>query len=288
MSLYSLPALTNDSSLYRYIDQVNALPYLSESEEQALARRLVEKGDIDAAHQLVTSHLRYVVKIAMGYRHYGLSMLELISEGNIGLMQAVKKFDPKKGFRLSTYAVWWIKASIQEFVLKSWSLVKIGTTSAQKKLFFNLRRLKQGLVKLDNTSLTDDQVRHIATTLEVPEKEVIEMDRRLTSSDQSLNAPVIQDDSESGQLMDLLESEQESQEELLLAQQESHIRGNALKRALSLLNEREQQIIISRRLSDPAKTLDDLSKHFSVSRERVRQIENRAMEKLRQELLKDA
>jgi len=278
----SLPVLTGDSALSSYIERVSKLPYLSQEDEYMLAKRLVEKQDLDAAHQLVTSHLRLVVKIALGFRGYGLPLLEMISEGNIGLMQAVKKFDPEKGFRLSTYAIWWIRASIQEYILRSWSLVKIGTTAAQKKLFFNLRKLKNRLNKLDNKSLTPADVKTIATELSVNEDDVWEMDSRLSNSDQSLNSPISEYDEDSGEMLDLVAQDGDSHEVVLAESQDMSRKRQLLLRAMENLNEREREIITARRLSENPSTLDDLSQSYGISKERVRQIENRALEKMQE------
>ena len=281
MTHFALPALSADTGLSAYIEKVNRFPYLSQEEEYMLAKRWSESGDIAAAQKLVTSHLRYVVKIAMSFRGYGLPILDIISEGNIGLMQAVKKFDPEKGFRLSTYAMWWIKASIQEHVLKSWSMVKIGTTAAQKKLFFNLRRLKGQLLKLDDSSLSPSDVKAIACELDVTEREVKEMDSRLSQADASLNVPLARDNAmESGEMLDLVEEQRENQEFMLAENDDYTHKKQLFQRALSALNEREKVILYQRRLTEPAATLEELSQKFGVSRERVRQIEARAMEKL--------
>lgn len=282
ISTASLPALSGDSALSSYMDKVNKLPYLTQEEEYMLARRLHEDQDLDAAHQLITSHLRLVVKIAMGFRGYGLPLLEMISEGNIGLMQAVKKFDPEKGFRLSTYAIWWIRASIQEYVLKSWSLVKIGTTAAQKKLFFNLKKLKNSLHKLDNSALSPEDVKTIARELDVPERDVTEMNLRLSYTDKSLNTPISADDENSGDILDMVASEEENQEYILGESQELARKRRLFSMAMTNLNEREREIISARRMSDNPTTLEDLSQSYGISRERVRQIENRAMEKMQE------
>lgn len=276
----ALPALT-EAGLSRYMNEVNQLPYLTEEEELALANRWKNEKDIEAAHKLVTSHLRLVVKLAFGYRGYGLPLMELIAEGNIGLMQAVKKFSPEKGFRLATYAIWWIKASIQEYILRSWSLVKIGTTAAQKKLFFNLRRLKRKLNKLDNTSLAPHEIKTIAHELNVSEGDVVEMDSRL-GHDQSLNAPAFssEDDHASGELIDYLEEDKESHEELLANHADMSYKQHLFQKALTTLNTREKDIITARRLKETPTTLEDLSTTYHISRERVRQIEVRALEKL--------
>jgi RNA polymerase sigma-32 factor len=278
----SLPVLNGDSTLSSYIERVSKLPYLSQEEEYMLARRLIEKQDLDAAHQLVTSHLRLVVKIALGFRGYGLPLLEMISEGNIGLMQAVKKFDPEKGFRLSTYAIWWIRASIQEYILRSWSLVKIGTTAAQKKLFFNLRKLKNRLHKLDNKALTPADVKTIAAELSVNEDDVWEMDSRLSNSDQSLNSPISEYDDNSGELLDLVAQDGDSHEVVLAENQDVFRKKQLLSLAMKQLNQREREIIMARRLSETPATLDYLSQFYGISKERVRQIENRAVEKLQE------
>ena len=289
MTNVNLPALSSEGSLSRYLDEINKFPYLTQDEEYKLAKDWAESGDVKAAHQLVTSHLRLVAKIAMSYRHYGLPVIELISEGNIGLMQAVKKFDHQKGFRLSTYAMWWIKASIQEYVLRSWSLVKIGTTAAQKKLFFNLKRLKNNLIKVDDSVLAPDQIKYIANELEVSEQEVREMDSRLMQGDASLNAPLIgQDESSTAQMQDLVEEESANQEIMLVESDEADHRHQMLMTAMSTLNEREKSILQARRLLDDPETLEELSQRFGVSRERIRQIENRAMEKLQQAVLEQA
>lgn len=282
MTSMALPVLSSESGLASYMDKINKFPYLTQEEEYNLAKKLYEEGDIEAAHKLVTSHLRLVVKIANGFRGYGLPMLEIISEGNIGLMQAVKKFDPEKGFRLSTYAIWWIKASIQEYVLKSWSLVKIGTTAAQKKLFFNLRRMKNRLDKLDNNALSPEEVKMIATELEVGESDVIEMDLRLSASDKSLNSPILSSDEDSGELIDMVASDADNHEIILVENDDMRHKRSLFSRALKALNPREREIIVARRLKETPETLDNLSKVYNISCERVRQIENRAMEKLQQ------
>lgn len=280
MSSVALPILSGDTTLSGYMEKVNAFPYLTQEEELDLAKKWSENGDVDAAHKLVTSHLRLVAKIAFGYKNYGLPVLELISEGNMGLMQAVKKFDPEKGFRLSTYAMWWIKASIQEYVLHSWSLVKIGTTAAQKKLFFNLKKMKNRLQKIDNKALSPDDVAEIAGELKVSEKEVLEMDSRLSQGDQSLNAPVLNHEEGSAEMIDLIESESESHELVLAESQDLERKRELFQAALKTLNEREQSIIMQRRMQEKPATLDDLSQQYGISRERVRQVENRAIEKL--------
>lgn len=266
-------------NLSRYLRETRNFPMLTPEEEVKLAEKWQDEKDLDAAHKMVTSHLRLVAKIAMGYRGYGLPVGELISEGNVGMMQAVKRFDPSKGYRLATYAMWWIRASIQEYILHSWSLVKIGTTAAQKKLFFNLRKLKGQMQALEEGDLHPETVEKIAKKLDVPEHEVVNMNRRLATNDHSLNAPMSQD-GESGQWQDLLPSEQDSQEEMLMDLDKSQKRGALLKGGMEALNEREQHIIAERRLKDKPSTLEELSKIYGISRERVRQIEVRAFEKL--------
>jgi RNA polymerase sigma-32 factor len=280
MSITRAPHLHNEASLDRYLKQIRAIPMLHEGEEYMLAKRLQEHNDVEAAHRLVTSHLRLVAKMASKYMGYGLPLNEMISEGNIGLMQAVKKFDPEKGFRLSTYAMWWIKASIQEYVLRSWSLVKMGTTAAQKKLFFNLKRLKSLLKSSEKGDLTSEHVKSIATTLDVSEDEVVHMNRRLMGADYSLNAS-LKSDEDGGEWQDWLESPEDNQETVLGNIQEYETRSSLLNKALLTLNEREKHIIRARRLSEPQATLEDLSHEFGISRERVRQIENRAFEKIK-------
>lgn len=275
----NLPVLSSDASLSRYLTEINAFPMLEKEEEYSLAKRWVDHGDVDAAHRLVTSHLRFVAKIAMGYRGYGLPVTDLISEGNIGLMQAVKRFDPDKGFRLSTYSMWWIKAAIQEYVLRSWSLVKVGTSAAQKRLFFNLRRLKNRLQDFAHGTLTPENVEKIAKELDVSEDDVISMDTRFSVSDQHLNAHVGGEDG-SGEYIDFLASDEDSQETALSEYQESSQRQKMLVTAMGTLADREQDILTKRRLSEPAVTLEELSQEYGISRERVRQIEVRAMEKL--------
>jgi RNA polymerase sigma-32 factor len=283
----NLPVLSSDASLSRYLDEINAFPMLEKEEEYSLAKRWVDHGDMEAAHRLVTSHLRFVAKIAMGYRGYGLPVSDLISEGNIGLMQAVKRFDPDKGFRLSTYAMWWIKAAIQEYVLRSWSLVKMGTSATQKRLFFNLRRLKHRLQSFTSGSLSPENVEKIARELDVSEDDVISMDTRFSVSDQHLNARVGGEDG-AGEYMDFLASEDESQENALVQRQESSQRQKMLVHAMKTLADREQDILTKRRLSEPAITLEELSQEYGISRERVRQIEVRAMEKLQSAITAEA
>ncbi|MBO0754129.1 MAG: RNA polymerase sigma factor RpoH, partial [Bradyrhizobiaceae bacterium] len=274
----ALPVITAESGLSRYLDEIRRFPMLEPQEEYMLAKRWREHGDRVAAHKLVTSHLRLVAKIAMGYRGYGLPIAEVISEGNVGLMQAVKRFEPEKGFRLATYAMWWIKAAIQEYILRSWSLVKMGTTANQKKLFFNLRKAKSRISALDEGDMHPDQVKLIAKRLGVTEQDVIDMNRRL-SGDASLNAP-IREDGDSGEWQDWLIDERDSQEATLVASEELDNRRAALSDALEVLNDRERRIFEARRLTDEPVTLEDLAVEFGVSRERVRQIEVRAFEKV--------
>ncbi len=271
-----------EGNLSRYLQEIRKFPMLAPEEELELSRRWRDSEDQDAAHKLVTSHLRLVAKIAMGYRGYGLPVGELISEGNVGMMQAVKRFDPDRGFRLATYAMWWIRAAIQEYILHSWSLVKMGTTAAQKKLFFNLRRLKGQMQAIEDGDLQPDQVAKISRMLAVPEQDVVSMNRRLAAPDNSLNAPV-RADSE-GEWQDWLVDEGESQETVLAEQQEISGRRALLSGALKTLNERERHILIERRLKDNPTTLEDLSQQYNISRERVRQIEVRAFEKLQKSM----
>jgi RNA polymerase sigma-32 factor len=274
-----LPTLAGGSlGLSRYLEEIRKFPMLAPDEEYMLAKRWQERQDSDAAEQLVTSHLRLVARIAMGYRGYGLPIGEVISEGNVGLMQAVKRFDPEKGFRLATYAMWWIRASIQEYILRSWSLVKMGTTAAQKKLFFNLRRAKSQLQALDDGDLRPDQVKAIATKLGVPEDDVISMNRRL-GGDASLNAP-IRAESESGEWQDWLVDDTPTQEDRLVEDEELQRRRSYLSSAMSVLNDRERRVFEQRRLVEDPATLEELSEEFGVSRERIRQIEVRAFEKV--------
>jgi len=275
--------LTSDASLSRYLQDIRKFPMLEKGEEYMLAKAWQEYGDRDAAHKLVTSHLRLVAKIAMGYRGYGLPVSELISEGNLGMMQAVKRFDPERGFRLSTYAMWWIKAAIQEYILRSWSLVKIGTTAAQKKLFFNLRRIKGKLKALEEGGLHPDNVKKIADQLNVSEAEVMSMDQRMAGGDHSLNAPLKMDGE--GEWQDWLVDEEPDQETAYAESEELSMRRELMAEAMKTLNEREQDILTERRLKDDPKTLEDLSKVYKISRERVRQIEVRAFEKLQKAML---
>ena len=274
----ALPIMTAEGGLTRYLEEIRRFPMLEPQEEYMLAKSWREHGDRDAAHKLVTSHLRLVAKIAMGYRGYGLPIAEVVSEGNVGLMQAVKRFEPDKGFRLATYAMWWIKASIQEYILRSWSLVKMGTTANQKKLFFNLRKAKSKISALEEGDLRPDQVEIIAKRLGVTEQDVVDMNRRL-GGDASLNAP-IREDGDCGEWQDWLADDSESQETVMAAHEELDNRRQALSSALSVLNDRERRIFEARRLADDPVTLEELAEEFGVSRERVRQIEVRAFEKV--------
>ncbi|WP_339762284.1 RNA polymerase sigma factor RpoH [uncultured Hoeflea sp.] len=288
MAQVKLPSISaGENGLNRYLAEIRKFPMLEPQEEYMLAKRFLEHEDTKAAHKLVTSHLRLVAKIAMGYRGYGLPIGEVISEGNVGLMQAVKKFDPERGFRLATYAMWWIKASIQEYILRSWSLVKMGTTANQKRLFFNLRKVKSKIQAVEDGDLRPDQVAEIATKLNVSEEEVISMNRRL-SGDASLNAPIRASEGESGQWQDWLVDDSDSQEDMLVEQDQLDSRRAMLKSALDVLNEREKRIFEARRLRDDPITLEDLSGEFDISRERVRQIEVRAFEKVQDAVQKAA
>jgi len=278
----SVSLLSPDNNLGRYLDHIKKFPMLDADEEYVLAKDWLDKQDTKAAHKLVTSHLRLVAKIAMGYRGYGLPVADLIAEGNIGMMHAVKKFDPEKGFRLATYAMWWIKAAIQEFVLKSWSQVKIGTTASQKKLFFNLRKIKGKINALEDGDLSPNQVNHIAKTLDVAEDDVISMNRRMLGGDHSLNAQINRNDGEEAEWQDMLSDERDNQETQFVNNQEKNIRNKMMVEALQHLKLREKDIIIKRRLIDTPKTLEELSQEYKVSRERVRQIETRAFEKLQE------
>ena len=282
-----MPSLGGEQGLNRYLAEIKKFPLLTAEQEYMLAKRYAEHQDPEAAKQLVTSHLRLVAKIAMGYRGYGLPVSELIAEGNIGLMQGVKKFEPDRGFRLATYAMWWIKASIQEFILRSWSLVKMGTTAAQKKLFFNLRRMKKNLDAYEDSDLHPDQVRKIATDLGVSEQEVINMNRRMMmGGDASLNISFNEDGE--GQWQDLLEDNGPLQDQIVEDAQEASTRHALLVEAMDSLNERERHILTQRRLIDDPQTLEELSQEYNVSRERVRQIEVRAFEKLQKAMLRIA
>jgi RNA polymerase sigma-32 factor len=278
MSTSTLPVLTPEGGLSRYLQEIRKFPMLEADEEYMLAKAWKDHGDTDAAHKMVTSHLRLVAKIAMGYRGYGLPIAELISEGNVGMMQAVKRFEPEKGFRLSTYAMWWIRAAIQEYILRTWSLVKMGTTAAQKKLFFNLRKIKGQIEAIDEGDMTADQVKTISKKLGVTEDEVISMNRRLTAPDHSLNAPM-RAESE-GEWMDWLEDETPNQEAVYAENEELKSRRAMLENAMDVLNDRERHILTERRLRDEPLTLEELSQEYDISRERVRQIEVRAFEKL--------
>jgi len=285
--LVSIPSSGGEAGLNRYLSEIKKFPILAPEEEFMLAKRWREHGDTDAAAKLVNSHLRLVAKIAMGYRGYGLPVSELISEGNIGLMQGVKKFEPDRGFRLATYAMWWIRASIQEFILRSWSLVKMGTTAAQKKLFFNLRRMKNQIEAFEDGDMKPADVAKIATDLGVTEEEVISMNRRMGhGGDTSLNAPLKGDEGGEGQWQDFLVATDPLQDEILAEDEESRVRHNLLMDALEGLNEREKNILVERRLADEPKTLEELSQVYGVSRERIRQIEVRAFEKLQAGLLR--
>jgi RNA polymerase sigma-32 factor len=283
----NLPSVVSgEGGLSRYLEEIRRFPMLQPQEEYMLAKRYHEHDDTDAAHRLVTSHLRLVAKIAMGYRGYGLPIGEVISEGNVGLMQAVKKFEPERGFRLATYAMWWIKASIQEYILRSWSLVKMGTTANQKRLFFNLRKVKGRIQALNDGDLNPQQVSEIATRLKVSEEEVVSMNRRL-SGDASLNAPIRAAEGESGEWQDWLADESDSQEQMLVDRDELENRRAMLTGAMSALNDRERRVFEARRLSEDPITLEELSGEFDISRERVRQIEVRAFEKV-QAAVRDA
>jgi RNA polymerase sigma-32 factor len=281
----TIPALGGEQSLNRYLSEIKKFPILAPEQEYMLAKRFQEHGDTDAAAQLVTSHLRLVAKIAMGYRGYGLPVSELISEGNIGLMQGVKKFEPDRGFRLATYAMWWIRASIQEFILRSWSLVKMGTTAAQKKLFFNLRRMKARLDAFEDGDLTPENVQKIATDLGVTEADVVSMNRRMAmGGDTSLNVSMREDGE--GQWQDWLADDSPLQDSVVADQQEADVRHDMLMNAMGDLNDREKHILTERRLTDDPKTLEELSQVYGVSRERVRQIEVRAFEKLQRAMMR--
>ena len=281
-----LPTLSTEGGLARYLQEIRRFPMLTQKEEFTLAKQWTEQGDVEAAHKLVTSHLRLVAKIAMGYRGYGLPVGELISEGNIGMMQAVKRFDPDRGFRLATYAMWWIRAAIQEYILHSWSLVKIGTTAAQKKLFFNLRKIKGQIKAFEDGDLAQETVTEIARRLDVPEHEVVNMNRRLAAPDHSLNAPLRIDGD--GEWQDWLEDTTPNQETELAASEELSLRRQMLKTAMANLNDRERHILSQRRLTEEPMTLEELSQIYKISRERVRQIEVRAFEKVQEVMNKQA
>ncbi len=276
----SIPVTPGDN-LYAYMQQIKKFPFLTPEDEYMLAKRFKENGDTEAANSLVTSHLRLVAKIADGYNGYGLPQSEIISEGNIGLIQAVNKFEPDKGFRLSTYAIWWIRAAIQEYILHSWSLVKIGTTAAQKKLFFNLRKIKNKMEILENNELSEEQTEDIADKLSVSTKEVTDMNRRMSGQDQSLNAPLNDGEESSGEWLDWLQESSDNQEVRIGNDQDLSIKKRLLAKSFEVLNQREKTIISERRLKNRATTLEDLSQKFSVSRERIRQIEVNAIEKMR-------
>lgn len=286
ISSSTLPVLKGEGNLALYLREIRKYPMLDADEEYILAKAWREHGDLQSAHKLVTSHLRLVAKIAMGYRGYGLPLGDLIAEGSVGMMQAVKRFDPDRGFRLATYAMWWIRAAIQEYILHSWSLVKIGTTAAQKKLFFNLRRLKGELKAIDDGDLSAEQVHHISRRLDVSEEEVIQMNRRLIGGDQSLNAPIRRsgDGESDGEWQDWLVDPADNADARLGAEQEANKRRHLLGLAMDGLNPREREIIVARRLKENPETLEDLSKRFGVSRERVRQIEVQAFEKLQKNI----
>ncbi|MFM9844882.1 MAG: RNA polymerase sigma factor RpoH [Dongiaceae bacterium] len=285
-STRNLPTVVSESNLTRYLQEIRKFPMLEPQEEYMLAKSWREHGEVDAAHKLVTSHLRLVAKIAMGYRGYGLPLNELISEGNVGMMQAVKRFEPERGFRLATYAMWWIRAAIQEYILHSWSLVKMGTTAAQKKLFFNLRKMKNQIKAVEEGDLTPEHVTKIATELNVAEDDVVQMNRRLAAPDHSLNAPLRIDGD--GEWQDWLVDETASQEITLSESQEYSQRKKLLEKALKVLNPRERRILMERRLKEEPTTLEDLSKEYNISRERVRQIEVRAFEKLQKAIRNSA
>ena len=280
----NLPVLSGDIGLKNYLEEIKKFPMLSAEEEYTLANRWQVHKDTNAAHQLVTSHLRLVAKIAMGYKGYGLPITDIISEGNIGLMQAAHKFDPEKGFRLTTYAMWWIKAAMQEYILRSWSLVKIGTTAVQKKLFFNLRSAKNRIQAYEEGDLKQENLEKISNQLNVPEKEVINMNRRLSGGDPSLNASIKTDGEQTGEWQDWLESDEPNQEETYSEREEENLRKEMINESLQVLNERELDIIQTRKLSDTPTTLEDLSEKYNISRERIRQIEVRALEKVKEAL----
>ena len=286
MATSRLPTLSTEGGLARYLQEIRRFPMLTQKEEFTLAKQWTEQGDVEAAHKLVTSHLRLVAKIAMGYRGYGLPVGELISEGNIGMMQAVKRFDPDRGFRLATYAMWGIRAAIQEYILHSWSLVKIGTTAAQKKLFFNLRKIKGQIKAFEDGDLPQETVTEIARRLDVPEHEVVNMNRRLAAPDHSLNAPLRIDGD--GEWQDWLEDTTPNQETELAASEELSLRRQMLKTAMANLNDRERHILSQRRLTEEPMTLEELSQIYKISRERVRQIEVRAFEKVQEVMNKQA
>jgi RNA polymerase sigma-32 factor len=284
MAIATLPSLYGDSGLSRYLNEIKAFPILTKGEEFMLAERYTKHDDSEAAHKLVTSHLRLVAKIAMQYRGYGLPVADLISEGNIGLMRAVKKFEPERGFRLSTYAMWWIKASVTEYVLKTWSMVKMGTMAAQKKLFFSLRKAKRRLEIIDNNEINPEQAKLLAQQFNLPEKDIIHMNGRMTIRDQSLNAPVSREEEGSIEVQDTLADSGPSPEVIVANREETEIRSDFLKAALNELPERERDIFIERRLKDDPITLEKIGKGYGISRERVRQLENRAFEKVQKSI----
>ena len=282
---YNLPSISNEGGLSAYLSQIKKFPMLDAEEEYMLAKNWKDTGNLKSAEKLVTSHLRLVAKIAMGYKGYGLPVNEMISEGNIGLMQAVKKFEPEKGFRLATYAMWWIKAAIQEYILRSWSLVKIGTTTAQKKLFFNLKKIKNQIAPRSEGDLRNEQVSKIANKLNVSEKEVVSMNRRLAGKEHSLNAPIGED---GDQWQDWIVDKEMDQELKFAQQEEMNERKDLLKDSIKILNDREKEILYARRLTDYPLTLENLSQKYNISRERIRQIENKAFEKLQKHMLNSA
>jgi len=282
---YNLPSISNEGGLSAYLSQIKKFPMLDAEEEYMLAKNWKDTGNLKSAEKLVTSHLRLVAKIAMGYKGYGLPVNEMISEGNIGLMQAVKKFEPEKGFRLATYAMWWIKASIQEYILRSWSLVKIGTTTAQKKLFFNLKKIKNQIAPRTEGDLRDEQANEIAQKLSVSKDEVVSMNRRLSGKEHSLNAPIGED---GDQWQDWIVDKEMDQELKFAQKEEMDQRKDLLQESIKVLNDREREILYARRLADETITLEDLSKKYKISRERIRQIENKAFEKLQKHMLNSA
>ena len=284
MTIATLPSLYGDSGLSRYLNEIKAFPILRADEEFMLAERYLKHDDNEAAHRLVTSHLRLVAKIAMQYRGYGLPIADLISEGNIGLMKAVKKFEPERGFRLSTYAMWWIKASVTEYVLKTWSMVKMGTMAAQKKLFFSLRKAKRRLEIIDNSEINPEHAKHLSQQFNLPESDIVHMNSRMTIRDQSLNTPVSRSEEGSIEVQDTLVDEGPSPESIVAEREETDIRNGLLKLALDELPERERDIFIERRLKDEPITLEEIGKGYGISRERVRQLENRAFEKVQKSI----
>jgi len=285
MTVAALPVLSGDSGLSRYLNEIKKFPILTADEEFMLAKRYLEHGESDAAHKLVTSHLRLVAKIAMQYRGYGLPVADLISEGNLGLMKAVKKFEPDRGFRLSTYAMWWIKASVTEYVLKSWSMVKMGTMSAQKKLFFSLRKAKRKLDIIDTSDINPEQAKILADQFNISEADIIHMNRRMTARDMSLNAPVSNDDDTTMEYLDTLVDEGPSPESIVVRAQEESFHNAHLRNALAGLPDRERRIFIERRLTEDPITLEELGKEYGISRERVRQLENRAYDRVQKAML---